>query len=65
MGCVLQRIIIPILHCPMGLIDKVLESFKHWVNLEVENFNDATMEAIRSIYLFAKQQHAAAIQAHQ
>jgi hypothetical protein len=60
-----QRIIIPILHCPMGLIDKVLESFKHWVNLEVEDFKDATMEAIRGIYLFAKQQHTAAIQAHQ
>jgi hypothetical protein len=28
----LQRILIPILHCPMGLVDKVLESFKHTVN---------------------------------
>jgi hypothetical protein len=60
-----QRIIIPILHCPMGLVDKVLESFKQqWVNLEVEDFNDATMEAIRGMYLFVKQQHAVAIQAH-
>jgi hypothetical protein len=60
-----QRIIIPILHCPMGLVDKVLESFKQWVNLEVEDFKDATMEAVRGIYLFAKQQHVAAVQAHE
>jgi hypothetical protein len=60
-----QRIIIPILHCPMGLVDKVLESFKQWVNLEVEDSKDATMEAVRGIYLFAKQQHVAAVQAHQ
>jgi hypothetical protein len=59
-----QRIIIPILHCPMGLIDKVLESFKHWVNLEVEDFGDNELEAIRSIYKIAKQQHESAIDAH-
>ena len=31
-----ERIVVPILHTPMGLVDKVLESFKSWVNLEVE-----------------------------
>ena len=60
-----QRIIIPILHCPMGLVDKVLESFKHWVNLEVEDFSNVEMEATRAVYLFAKHQHTAAITAHQ
>ena len=37
-----QRIVIPILHCPMGLVDKVWESFKLWMNLEVEDFGDVT-----------------------
>ena len=35
-----QRIVIPVLHCPMGLVDKVLESIKVWVNLDVEDFQD-------------------------
>ena len=30
------RVIVPILHCPMGLVDKILESFKAWANLHVE-----------------------------
>jgi hypothetical protein len=60
-----QRIVIPILHCPMGLVDKVLESLKHWVNFEVEDFHDIDTEATRSVYKIAIQQHAAAIEAHQ
>jgi hypothetical protein len=60
-----QRIIIPILHCPMGLVDKILESFKGWVNLEVEDFHDDIMEGVRSDYIAAKQEHAAAILTHQ
>ena len=32
-----MRVVVPILHCPMGLVDKILESFKAWVNLEVES----------------------------
>jgi hypothetical protein len=60
-----QRIIIPILHCPMGLVDKILESFKHWVNLDVEDFNDNETEGVRNIYHLAIQQHKAAIVAHQ
>jgi hypothetical protein len=60
-----QRIIIPILHCPMGLVDKVLESFKHWVNLEVEDLNNVEMVATRAVYLFAKHQQTAAIAAYQ
>jgi hypothetical protein len=59
-----QRIVIPILHCPMGLVDKVLESLKYWVNFEVEDFHDNDTEATRSLYKIAKQQHTAAIEAH-
>lgn len=59
-----QRIVIPILHCPMGLIDKILETFKHWVNLEVEDFRDDETEATRSLYRLTKTQHVAAIEAH-
>jgi hypothetical protein len=58
------QIIIPILHCPMGLVDKVLESFKQWVNLDVEDFTDIDTEAAQSVYHLAKQQHQAAIVAH-
>jgi hypothetical protein len=43
-----QRIVIPILHCPMGLVDKVLESFKQWVNLDVEDFKDIETEGART-----------------
>ena len=60
-----QRIIIPILHCPMGLVDKVLESFKNWVNLEVEDFHDNETEGVRRVLKQARQRHAAAIAAHQ
>jgi hypothetical protein len=60
-----QRIIIPILHCPMGLVDKILESFKAWVNLEVEDFQDEETEGVRSVYLLTRVQHKAAIEAHE
>jgi hypothetical protein len=60
-----QRIIIPILHCPMDLVDKILESFKQWVNLEVEDFHDDITDGARSDYRLAKQEHEAAIQSHQ
>jgi hypothetical protein len=35
-----QRVIVPILHCPMGLIDKILETMKVWINLHVEDLKD-------------------------
>ena len=56
-----QRIVIPILHCPMGLVDKVLETFKAWVNLEVEDIKDAGDEEVRSDFRVAKAEHAIAI----
>ena len=31
--CNPERIVVPILHCPMGLVDKILETFKAWANL--------------------------------
>lgn len=61
-----KRIIIPVLHCPLGLVDKVLESFKAWVNLEAENLNDVpASETIRSLYRLATQVHQSAIIAHE
>jgi hypothetical protein len=59
-----QRIIIPILHCPMGLVDKVLESFRNWMNLEVEDFRDAGTQGARSVYQLATANHQAAIATH-
>jgi len=49
-----QRIIIPIPHCPMGLVDKILESFKNWVNLDVELCNVDATEGARRAYRSAK-----------
>lgn len=43
-----QRTVIPISHCPVGLVDKVLEPFKAWVNLEVDDLNYDTSETIQS-----------------
>jgi hypothetical protein len=60
-----QRIVIPILHCPMGLVDKILELFKGWVNLDVENFRDEAMETKRSVYKLARIAHQQAITSHQ
>ena len=53
-----QRILIPILHCPMGLVDKILELFKIWVNLAVENLES---ENARARFQLATQQHKAAV----
>ena len=50
-----QRLIVPILHCPMGLVDKILESFKLWVNLEVEHINNEQANLIRHAHQEAKQ----------
>jgi hypothetical protein len=60
-----QRILIPILHCPRGLVGKVLESFKQWVNLDVEDFNDDETEGTQSVYHLAIQQHKDRIAAHE
>jgi hypothetical protein len=60
-----QRIIIPVLHCPMGLVDKVLECFKNWVNLDVEDIRNDAATLARSNYRLAKTQHDTAIQKQQ
>jgi hypothetical protein len=60
-----QRIIIPILHCPMGLVDKVLETFKQWVNLDVEDFKDVETEGARSVYRVARQRSKDGVVAHE
>jgi hypothetical protein len=59
-----KRIVVPVLHCPMGLVDKVLESFKDWVNLEVEDFHDEEMEKARDVYRQAALVHKVAVEAH-
>jgi hypothetical protein len=59
-----QRIIIPILHCPMGLVDKILESFKNWVNLDVEHYNVDATEGARRVYRSAKDGHELAVRIH-
>lgn len=41
-----KTVIIPILHCPMGLVNKVLEHLKAWINFEVEHFDCPSTEAI-------------------
>ncbi len=56
-----QRIIIPIPHCPMGLVDKILESFKNWVNLDVELCNVDATEGARRAYRSAKDAHELAV----
>lgn len=54
-----QRIITPVLHCPMGLVDKVLVQFKSWTIYNVENFPD-TSHQIRQTYITADEANAAA-----
>jgi hypothetical protein len=49
----------------MGLVNKILESFKNWINLEVEDFKDDETEGIRSIYLVSKTQHKSAVEAYE
>lgn len=49
----------------MGLVDKVLESFKKWVKYDVENFHHAKTEETRSRYRLASQQKKAAVEAHE
>ena len=44
-----QRIVIPILHCPMGLVDKVLMHFKAWTIYEIENLPEGSYQ-IRDSY---------------
>jgi hypothetical protein len=52
-----ERIIVPILHCRLGLIDKVLVAFNKYVNLHVEDLYDDEKEVIRSVYLGAISDH--------
>jgi len=49
-----QRIIVPILHCSMGLVDKVLEVFKDWTTADVEEL-PVESRLIRDAYRVAKE----------
>jgi len=51
-----QRIIVPMLHCPKGLVDKVLESFKDWVIAEAEML-PAESNLVRDAYANATAIH--------
>jgi len=55
-----QRVIVPILHCPMGLVDKVLESFKNWTVYEAERLPPPAAD-IREAYKQAITVHTAAV----
>jgi len=39
-----QRTIVPILHCPMGLVDKVLVNFKQWTAHDIEQLPEERNE---------------------
>jgi len=55
-----QRIIVPILHSPMGLVDKVLETFKAWAIWEVELLPGPSNE-IREAYRNALEAYPLAV----
>jgi len=59
-----QQIIVPILHCPMGLVDKVLETFKSWVVYEVEQLPVLT-EIVRQTLRTAKADHISLVVAEE
>ena len=55
-----QRIIIPMLHCPMGLVDKVLVDFKSCVVLNFERIDDDSHQQVREAYKSAMHAHEVA-----
>ena len=55
-----KQIVVPILHCPMGLVDKVLEAFKSWTMLEVELLPPESNDK-REAYKSARQLHTEAV----
>jgi hypothetical protein len=57
----ISKILCPTLHCPMGLIDKFLESFLGWAHRQVIEMNDDE-ETIRDMYDMAKEHLAIARQ---
>jgi hypothetical protein len=59
-----QRVIVPILHCPMGLVDKVLETMKLWINLDIEDLKDDESNTIREEYKDAQDRRIATTEAH-
>jgi len=54
-----QRLLVPTPHCPMGLVDKALESFKGWINLHVEDLGTNSNQT-RQTYQIATRSHAKA-----
>jgi hypothetical protein len=49
----LSKVLVPTLHCPMGLIDKFLESFLGWAHRDVIQLTEAE-DNIRNEYVMAE-----------
>jgi hypothetical protein len=56
----LSKVLVPTLHCPMGLIDKFLESFMGWAHREVIQLTEDE-DNIRNEYVMAEDHLAIAI----
>ena len=56
----LSKVLVPTLHCPMGLIDKFLESFLGWAHRDVIQLTEDE-DKIRDEYFMAEQHLAIAI----
>jgi hypothetical protein len=56
----LSKILVPTLHCPMGLIDKFLESFLGWAHMDVIQLTKEE-DKIRDEYFMAEQHLGIAI----
>jgi hypothetical protein len=56
----LSKILVPTLHCPMGLIDKFLESFLGWAHMDVIQLTEEE-DKIRDEYFMAEQHLGIAI----
>ena len=56
----LSKVLVPTLHCPMGLIDKFLESFMGWAHRDVIQLTEDE-DNIRNEYVMAEEHLAIAI----
>jgi hypothetical protein len=60
-----RQLVVPILHCPMGLVDKLLEALTLWFNMDIEDLQDDVNTTIRSDYKDAKDRSKATTLASQ
>jgi hypothetical protein len=57
-----DHVLVPILHCPMGIVDKVLESFILWIYLYVLRLDDPVNNGYRTSMREAEKRLASATQ---